>query len=115
MTTAKEIVDKLRESGDVAAMAKQYGLSEVFETIAKEVESLIPKYRPPQPSDDGRYCYLEELSSDAPPTLVRHKRIVLHDQFAGTLEGDVWQFWTVAGWRELTKGVWPCERPEVGT
>lgn len=66
-----------------------------------------PKYRPPQPSDDGRWCFLEELPSDAPPTLVR-KRLT-----AANLS-PIYEFWTVAGWRELTGGVWPCERPERG-
>ena len=65
-----------------------------------------PRYRPPQPSDDGHYCFLEELPSDAPPTLVRIEPYI-HDY-----PPHVWQYWTVAGWRELTKGVWPCERPE---
>ena len=70
-----------------------------------------PRYRPPQPSDDGRWCFLEELPSDAPPTLVR-----LNGEWVPTAGGHSWthswQYWTVAGWRELTGNVWPCERPE---
>ena len=66
-----------------------------------------PKYRPPQPSDDGKYCFLEELPSDAPPTLVRVVSQIV-DCDAQLL---AYQFWTTAGWRELTGKVWPCERP----
>ena len=76
-----------------------------------------PKYRPPRPSDDGRWCFLEELPSDAPPTLVRSYKPLRYAPEIGAFEVAmdaeyVWQYWTVAGWRELTKGIWPCERPE---
>lgn len=74
---------------------------------------MYPRYRPPQPSDDGRWCFLEELPSDAPPTLVVVRNVTCVDD-QGYYRRDEWQYWTLAGRRELTGGVWPCERPEVG-
>ena len=110
---AKEIADKLRTSQQIARLASIHEMADVFESIAEQVELLVPRYRPPQPSDDGRWCFLEELPSDAPPTLVR-----LNGEWVPTAGGHSWthswQYWTVAGWRELIKGVWPCERPEGG-
>ena len=110
---AKEIADKLRTSQQIARLASIHEMADVFESVAEQVESLVPRYRPPQPSDDGRYCFLEELPSDAPPTLVQLRTIAVKDDtgLRRKLEKQ-WQYWTLAGWRELNKGVWPCERPE---
>ena len=104
---AKEIAGKIRTSQDIARLASIHEMADVFESIAEQVESLIPKYRPPQPSDDGRWCFIEELPGDAPLTLVKQ------------LGNPAWQyscwfFWTVEGWRQLTGKIWPCERPEGG-
>ena len=113
---AKEIAGKVRTSQDIARLASIHEMADVFESIAEQVESLVPKYRPPQPSDDGKWCFLEELPSDAPPTLVQSYRPMKYCDESRAYEPDFestrWRFWTAAGWRELTKGVWPCERPE---
>lgn len=79
-----------------------------FDFHIEKLRQLIPTYRQPQPSDDGKWCYLEELPDDAPPTLVRSVPCL------GEVDPSEFEYWTVAGWRELTKGVWPCERPERG-
>ena len=111
----KEIAESLTQASqrysvrDLDVMAILYGAS-------LEVAKLVPKYRPPQPSDDGKWCFLEELPSDAPPTLVQSYRPMKYCDESRAYEPDFestrWRFWTAAGWRELTKGVWPCERPE---
>ena len=107
---AKGIAESLTQASqrysvrDLDVMAILYGAS-------LEVAKLVPKYRPPQPSDDGKWCFLEELPSDAPPTLVNRVGFTGEDE-QGRFRRTEWMFWTVAGWRELTKGVWPCERPE---
>ena len=110
---AKELSDQLRRDADHIESFHGAVKPSYLRAMADVAELLVPKYRPPQPSDDGRYCFLEELPSDAPPTRVQLRTIAVKDD-----EGlwrklkKQWQFWTVAGWRELTKGVWPCERPE---
>ena len=105
---AKELSDQLRRDADHIESFHGAVNPTYLRAMADVAEMLVPKYRPPQPSDDGRYCFLEELPSDAPPTLVRIEPYI-HDY-----PPHVWQYWTVAGWRELTQGVWPCERPEGG-
>ena len=113
MMNAKELAKSLKQASqrysvrDIEVMAILYGAS-------LEVLKLIPCYRDPRPEDDGKWCFLEELPSDAPPTLVRVRGewIPSTSGFSWTHR---WQFWTVAGWRELTKGVCPCERPEVSS
>ena len=104
---AKELSESYRKDASDCEQAGKMFWADVYNTVADEFGSLVPEYRPPQPSDDGKRCFLEELPSDAPPTLVR-KRLT-----AANLS-PIYEFWTVAGWRELKKGVWPCERPEVG-
>ena len=104
---AKEIADKVRTSQQIARLASIHEMADVFESIAEQVELLVPRYRPPQPSDDGKWCFIEDLPSDAPPTLVRVVSQIV-DCDAQLL---AYQFWTTAGWRELTGKVWPCERP----
>lgn len=103
---AKELADSFRRDADSAERIRGSIAPSYLFAMATYVEKLHPRFRPPQPSDDGQYCFLEELPSDAPPTLVRIEPYI-HDY-----PPHVWQYWTVAGWRELTKGVWPCERPE---
>jgi len=98
---AKELAEKLRTDAKAMDNLRMSASASYLLDVAEAVEQLIPKYREPRPEDDGKYCYLEELPSDAPPTLVR---CVPHN----------WVYWTVAGWRDLKlgKGIWPCERPE---
>lgn len=108
---AKELAELMRRQAEISS--KSYKQT-ILRITARDIEKhLVPRYRPPQPSDSGRYCFLEELPSDAPPTLVQ-----LNGEWVPTAGGHSWthswQYWTVAGWRELIKGVWPCERPEGG-
>ncbi len=110
---AKELAEKIRTDANGVESLRWAVAGAYLRDVANAVEELIPKYRPPQPSDDGKYCYLEELPDDAPPTLVKCVEVTGEDE-QGRFRRTEWMFWTVAGWRELTKGVWPCERPERG-
>ena len=102
---AKELAELMRREAEISS--KSYKQM-ILRSTARDIEKhLTPRYRPPQPSDDGKYCFLEELPSDAPPTLVRVVSQIV-DCDAQLL---AYQFWTTAGWRELTGKVWPCERP----
>lgn len=101
---AKELAEICDQIDDIAIECDMGGMKRtaaVLDSISSRLAALIPAYHPPRPEDDGKYCYLEELPSDAPPTLVR---CVPHN----------WVYWTVAGWRDLKlgKGIWPCERPD---
>ena len=101
---AKEIADKLRTSQQIARLASIHEMADVFESIAEQVELLVPRYRPPQPSDDGKWCYVEQLPDFKGP----------HQIFANST-GEYWFDDVTAGEIKIvTKGVWPCERPEGG-
>ena len=111
---AKELAELMRREAEISS--KSYKQM-ILRSTARDIEKhLTPRYRPPQPSDDGKWCFLEELPSDAPPTLVQSYRPMKYCDESRAYEPDFestrWRFWTAAGWRELTKGVWPCERPE---
>jgi len=104
VTTAKELADSLEEAAkryqvrDIAAMSVMYA-------AAIEVRKLIPAYRPPQPSDDGKHCWLEQYHGDpdyGPMQL-------------NFLNGK-WEAWDVETeqYLDVTGNIWPCERPEVG-
>ena len=60
-------------------------------------------WRDPRPEDHGKYAFVDALPSDAPPALLRLMQPVDWMQ--------VWQYWTTAGWVDLTSRVCVCERP----
>lgn len=64
-----------------------------------------PTYRPPQPSDDGKRCFLE-IYKNAPARLYEIRRV----------DGGRWEYFSeyACCWYVFTGGVWPCERPERG-
>lgn len=76
-----------------------------------------PTWRQPQPSDAGKYAFIESLPSDAPPALLRAFKPLKWDELIDAFQCDMnaplrWQYWTVAGWADLTGTVCVCERPE---
>lgn len=98
MTTAKELAVLIAKARDYDNCNDTD-----IDRLCDGAEQLIPKYRPPQPSDDGKWCWIEH-----PPEQQRPYEIRL---IYGT-----WKWFSfVLGWRELKGNVWPCERPEVGT
>ena len=103
---AKELVDQLRR--DAGHIESFHGAVKplYLKAIADATELLVPKYRPPQPSDDGRYCFLEKF----------HKQRDCRPLYIALRDGK-WQWYSelLVRWLEFDGGVWPCERPESTT
>lgn len=71
-----------------------------------------PQWREPQPSDHGKYAFIESLPSDAPPMLLRSKgEVKMPVQGVDCTRSLGWQYWTTAGWVDLKTRVCVCERP----
>lgn len=66
-----------------------------------------PQWRDPRPEDHGKYAFIQSLPSDAPPCLLRRYFPFL----ARGADDFAWQYWTTAGWVDLTSRVCVCERP----
>lgn len=105
---AKELADVIDVVESISGQAELYGHEVAAERVCEAVEKLkklIPRYRPPQPSDDGKWCFLEEFHDELPNLY----KIVQHD------DGSWWYASHPRIRRSpLAKGVWPCERPEGG-
>lgn len=102
---AKELADMLRRDADHIERFHGAVKPSYMQAMADVVELLVPKYRPPQPSDHGKWCFLEEFHDELPNLY----KIVQHD------DGSWWYESHPRIRRSpLTGGVWPCERPEVG-
>ena len=99
---AKELAELMRREAEISS--KSYKQM-ILRSTARDIEKhLTPRYRPPQPSDDGKWCYVEQLPDFKGP----------HQIFANST-GEYWFDDVTAGEIKIvTKGVWPCERPEGG-
>lgn len=100
---AKELANLMRKEAEISSKAYQ---QMILRRTARDIEKyIVPHHRPPQPSDDGKWCFLEQFS-DLAPCLYK---IVQHDD-------GMWWCWPLVGNKKfrLTGGVWPCERPEGG-
>ena len=102
---AKELAESYREDAKQCREDGRTFWADTFDTVAGEFDQLVPRYRPPQPSDDGRWCFLEHISNVNPrPFQVRR----------GVSGEWLYRSSSSQNWYPLTGGVWPCERPEVG-
>ena len=100
---AKELADMLRRDADHIESFHGAVNPSYLRAMAGVAELLVPKYRPPQPSDDGKWCFLEEFHDELPNLY----KIVQHD------DGSWWYSESPRIKRSLLTGnVWPCERPE---
>lgn len=61
-----------------------------------------PEWRDPKLEDAGKYAFIEQLPSNAPPALL----IVFCNP-----DGCFWRYWTTTGWAVLTGRVCVFERP----
>lgn len=102
---AKELVDTLRRDADHIEIFHGAVNPTYLRVMADVAELLVPKYRPPQPSDDGRYCFLEKF----------HKQRDCRPLYVALRDGK-WQWYSelLVRWFDFDCGVWPCERPEGG-
>ncbi len=103
---AKELVDVIdwieSVTDDVGACGHKRS-AVILNESAERLKALIPRYRPPQPSDDGKWCLLELYKNDLPKLY----KIVQYD------DGSWWYSESPRIKRSLLTGnVWPCERPE---
>ncbi len=106
---AKELVDIIDVVESISGQAELYGHEVAAERVCEAVDKLkqlVPRYRPPQPSDDGRYCFLEKF----------HKQRDCRPLYVALRDGK-WQWYSevLVRWLEFDGGVWPCERPESTT
>jgi hypothetical protein len=73
-------------------------------------------WRDPRPEDHGKYAFIGSLPEDAPPSLLRSYKPLKWDatqlMYAVQMTEVKWQYWTTAGWVDLTSRVCVCERPE---
>ena len=73
-------------------------------------------WREPRPEDRGKYAFIGSLPEDAPPSLLRSfQPLRWNDELSAYVFADKpvrrWQYWTTAGWVDLTSRVCVCERP----
>jgi len=72
-------------------------------------------WRDPRPEDHGKYAFIGSLPEDAPPSLLRSYKPLKWDAtqlvYAVQMTEVKWQYWTTAGWVDLTSRVCVCERP----
>jgi hypothetical protein len=73
-------------------------------------------WRDPRPEDHGKYAFIGSLPGDAPPSLLRSYTPLrwTEEILAYAIDVDAprrWQYWTTAGWVDLTSRVCVCERP----
>ena len=61
---AKELANLMRKEAEISSKAYQ---QMILRRTARDIEKyIVPHYRPPQPSDDGKWCFLEQFSDLAP-------------------------------------------------
>ena len=106
---AKEIVEKLQKSHAFASLADSDELADdmasVLKMVIRDVELLVPNYRPPQTNEDGKWCFLQMMHHLEP----RLYEVALRPD-------GVWRYRNENNgcWYDIKGGVWPCERPEGG-
>lgn len=103
MNTIENLIKILRRDADHHSSLGIMAAPTYLRAIADMAEQIKPRYRHPQPSDSGKYCYLEKF----------HKQRDCRPLYVALRDGK-WQWYSelLVRWFDFDGGVWPCERPE---